>query len=47
MCAQSIVVYKVKAVGTLRPSHHRNIKAKGFHNFFILPENKVYQWKWK
>ena len=46
MCAQSIIVYKVIAVCTFRPSHHRDIKAKVSHNFFILPENKVYKWKW-
>ena len=29
MCAQSITVYKGKAIGTLRPSHYYDIKAKG------------------
>jgi hypothetical protein len=47
MCTQSVVLYKVRAVSTLRPSDHCDIKAKDSHNLFIFPENKVYQWKWK
>jgi hypothetical protein len=35
MCAQSIMLYKVKAVGTHRPADHCNLKASIISSYFL------------